>query len=216
MDSNTSRRQSGASRARGAAHERSPDTITMRGAMSPNPRGDLESGAQTASPSNNLDQVREILFGAHYRDFERKLGRLEALVGSQSDELRTDTKSLVQVLEAHFKREIDAMNAQRESDRQAQMEAINGVARETREALAQIDQRIKKLEDGLARAQREFRQQILDEGKAYVEQTRRVREEVFTMLHRELAMYAGESPEAAPASGVVETARLPEARTGES
>jgi hypothetical protein len=202
MDSNTSRRQGGAPRSRGGPRERSTDT--MRGAMSPSARPDLDSAAQTASPSNNLDQVREILFGAFYRDFERKLGRLESLVTSQTDELRTDTKRLVQVLESHVKRETDAMSAERESDRAAQMEAM-----------AQLDQRLKKLEDGLARAQRDFRQQMLDEGKAFLEQTRRVRDEVVTMLHRELAMYVGESQESAPSSGVAEVSRLPEARTGE-
>lgn len=217
MDSNTSRRQRSAPRASSSLHERSPNT--MRGTMSASPRADVEAAAQSAQSSkqqsNNLDQVREILFGAYYRDFERRLGRLEALVLSQADELRADTKRLVQVLEAHVKRETEAMSAERESDRNAHVEAANNAARESREAIAQIDQRIKKLEDGLAKAQRDFRQQLLDEGKALVEETRRMREEVVTMLHRELAMYSGEAPEPAPSSGVVETPRPPETRTAE-
>jgi hypothetical protein len=184
--------------------------------MSPSARGEHDASAQSISPSNSLDQVREILFGTYYRDFERKLGRLDAVVSAQAEELRADTRRLVQVLEAHVKRETEAVRLELESDRSAQMEAVSSATREAREAIAQLDHRIKKLDDGLARVQREFRQQMLDEGKAFVEQARRVREEIITMLHRELAMYTGESPEPLAQSGVVEAPRPPEPPTAKS
>ncbi|MDI3289861.1 hypothetical protein [Polyangium sp. 15x6] len=188
--------------------------------MNPSARAELESRGTThaaPSPANSLDQVREILFGAYVRDFERKIARIEGLVASQGEELRADTRRMIDVLEAHVKRETDAQNAQRESDRTAQMAALNNVAREARDAVAELDQRIKKLEDGLIRAQRDFRQQILDEAKGFVEQSRSLRDELMSTLQRELALYTGEPSEASgPASGVVEATRTPEPRAEQS
>lgn len=180
--------------------------------MSPSARAELETKGIAPSPANNLDQVREILFGSYVRDFERKLARIEGIVASQGDELRADTKRMVEVLEAHLKRETDAQSTQQQSDRAAQMTALTNVAREARDAVAELDQRIKKLEDGLIRAQRDFRQQLLDEAKGFVEQTRSLKEELTSTLQRELALYTGEPEPAAP-SGVVEPLRPREPRT---
>ena len=188
--------------------------------MSPSARAELESRGNTqaakAAPSN-LEQVREILFGAIVRDFERKFARIEGLVASQGDELRAGTKRMFDVLEAHVKRETEAQNTERESDRTAQLAALTNVAREARDAVAELDQRIKKLEDGLTRAQREFRQQILDEAKGFVEQSHSLREELMSTLQRELALFAGEPAESVgPTSGVVEATRTPEPRSEQS
>ncbi|MRG93063.1 hypothetical protein [Polyangium spumosum] len=184
--------------------------------MSAGARAELDSRGTShaaTSPANSLDQVREILFGAFVRDFERKLARIEGLVAAQGEELRADTKRMVGVLEAHVKRETDAHSTQQQADRAAQMTALNNVAREARDAIAELDQRIKKLEDGLIRAQRDFRQQILDEAKGFVEQTHSLREELMGTLQRELALFSGEASESVgPPSGVVEAPRTPEPR----
>jgi len=176
--------------------------------MSQSARAELDSKAQpTLQPSNSLDHVREILFGAYVRDFDRRLARIEALIGSQNEDVRADAKRMVGVLEAHVKRETEAQAQQRESDRAAQMAALNNAAREARDAVAELDQRIRKLEEGLIRAQREFRQQILDESKGFVEQSRALRDELVSTLHHELALYTGEVQEPPAPSGVVEVLR---------
>lgn len=175
--------------------------------MSASARAEPEGAvAQAAPPAGNLDQVREILFGAHYRELERKLLRLEGHIASQGNELRGEARRLVQALETHVNKEIEAVGAQRDADRSAQMDALSHLAREARDTALALEQRITKLEDGLARSQREFRQQILEEAKGFVEQTRSLREELGAMLQRELAMYLGELPEAPPASGVIDAA----------
>jgi hypothetical protein len=181
--------------------------------MSSSARAEPETRGATPPQASSLDQVREILFGAYVRDFERKLARIEALVASQGEELRTDTKRMIEVLEAHLKRETEAHGAQQQSDRSAQMAALTNIAREARDAVNELDQRIKKLEDGLIRAQRDFRQQLLDEAKGFVEQSRTLKDELMATLHRELALYIGEPIEPAAQSGVVETLRPPEPRT---
>jgi hypothetical protein len=208
MGSHAPRRQSSSERSQ--TRERNASPIKTQVAMSQSARAELDSKVMvqpTHPPSNSLEQVREILFGAYVRDFERKLARIEALVASQSDEIRADTKRMVGVLEAHVKRENEAQAAQRESDRAAQTAVLNNAAREARDAIAELDQRIKKLEDALIRAQRDFRQQILDEAKGFVEQSRALRDELVSTLHRELALYNGETQEPMAPSGVVEVNR---------
>lgn len=176
-----------------------PKRILMSASARTEPEGAV---AQPAPSAGNLDQVREILFGAHYREIDRKLLRLEGHIASQGSELRGEARRLVQALETHVNKEIEAVGEQREADRAAQVDALSHLAREARDTALALEQRIRKLEDGLARSQRELRQQMLDEAKSFVEQTRSLRDELGAMLQRELAMYLGELPEAPPASGV--------------
>lgn len=56
-----------------------------------------------------------------------------------------------------------------------------------------LEQRINKLVEALAHAQRELRQQLLDQSKAFLDETQRTRDELFATVTRELGP-EGEPP----------------------
>jgi hypothetical protein len=152
--------------------------------------GNVARGEALAS----LEQVREILYGAHARELERKLLRVDAHLAAEAEELRKEMRRRLGVLEAHVQRESDALVARFESERAAHVDALANMGRESREAITTLEQRVTKMEEALARAQRELRQQVLDQAKAFVDETQRTRDEVVAMIEREVSLSYGDEP----------------------
>src|SRR5215831_7697139 len=59
---------------------------------------------------NNLEKVRDLLFGGQLRDFEKRFSRLEERVGKVATELRDELKKSLTSLETYVKREIESLN----------------------------------------------------------------------------------------------------------
>jgi len=151
-------------------------------------------GQVTAS----LEQVREILFGAPFRDLERKLARVDSHLAVEAEELRKEMRRRIGVLEGHVQRESEALISRFESERSAHAEALTNVHRESRDVVVALEQRVTKLEESLARAQRELRQQILDQAKSFLDEARQTRDEMAATMERELAALT--EPNEGPAS----------------
>jgi hemerythrin-like domain-containing protein len=178
--------------------------------MSTSGRQELEGNAALAqSVAHSLEQVREILFGPQHREFARRLARTEAHIAAQAEEIRNETRRRLEMLEAHLRKESEALTVSMEHQRSAQLEALNKAARESHEAGGSLELRIQKLEETIARVQRDFRQQLLDQAKAFIDEIRRTRDELTTAVQREIMASLTESTETAagPESTPEETDR---------
>lgn len=161
--------------------------------------------------TNSLEQVRDILCGAQLRELARRLSHTDAQLAAQAEELRSEARRRLDVLEAHVRREIEALGATVEAHRAAGAGALGNVARESRDALAACEQRIQRLEDLVARTHRELRQQLLEQSKSFLDETRRTRDELSATIERELAAAWADSADAvAPDSPACEGAAASE------
>ena len=133
-----------------------------------------------------LEQLREILFGAAQREVDRRLRRIDAHLSAKTHDVEAEVKRRTDLLDAHFRREIDALSSRYDSDGTDARESIRALAREHREAMSALEQRISKLEESQLRAHRELRDRILEQAKASIDEVRRVREELSATLEREL------------------------------
>ncbi|WP_437964851.1 hypothetical protein WMF04_35005 [Sorangium sp. So ce260] len=158
---------------------------------------EASAGHADSATINSLEQVRDILCGAQLRELARRLSHTDAQVAAQAEELRIEARRRLDVLEAHVCREIEALSASIEAQRTSSAGALGNVARESREALGLLDQRVQRLEDLVARTLRELRQQLLDQSKSFLDETRRTRSELAAMLERELAAMWTDSDDAA-------------------
>jgi hypothetical protein len=165
--------------------------------MSTSGRAELEGNAAVVqgSVAQSLEQVREILFGPQHRDFARRLARTDANVAARAEELRNEMRRRLDVLEAHIRKESEALSASIDSQRSAQAEALNKVARESRESIGLLEQRVQKLEELMARVPRDFRQQLLDQAKSFIDEVQRTRDELSTTVDRALVAAWSETPE---------------------
>ncbi|WP_437765643.1 hypothetical protein WME77_00795 [Sorangium sp. So ce764] len=165
------------------------------------------AGHAESAITNSLEQVRDILCGAQFRELARRLSHTDAQVAAQAEELRSEAWRRLDMLEAHMRREIEALGASIEAQRAAADGALGSASRESREALELIAQRVQRLEELVARTQRELRQQMLDQSKAFADEARRTRSDLSAMLERELAAVWADGADAlAPDAPVREAA----------
>ncbi|XXX73585.1 hypothetical protein WMF30_38675 [Sorangium sp. So ce134] len=148
---------------------------------------EASAGHAESAITNSLEQVRDILCGAQLRELARRLSHTDAQVAAQAEELRIEARRRLDVLEAHVRREIEALGASIEAHRAAGAGALGNVARESREGLDLLEQRVQRLEDLVTRTQRELRQQLLDQSKSFLDEARRTRSELCALVEREVA-----------------------------
>src|SRR5262245_15721191 len=70
-------------------------------------------GASAGEPArqSGIDQVREILFGATYRDLDLRLARADAHVAARINDLEQEARKRSEVIEAHHKKEAETLAA---------------------------------------------------------------------------------------------------------
>jgi hypothetical protein len=165
--------------------------LSERQQISSPKRDAADEGARPPLPdqvgSANLDKVRDILFGGQMRDFDRRLARLEERQAKDMSELKEDVRRRLAALEEFIKREAESLTERIKGEHAERSELIVGLTREFREATQAIDKRHSGLDDQLARAQREFRQQILEQYQRLNDEIRLKTDEVVARLDTEAA-----------------------------
>lgn len=152
---------------------------------------------QAASPSaaslnglpdgNNLDRIRNILFGSQARAFEARFSRLETQLQQEVEQLRSQVHQRFAELETFIREEDDAFS-RRLADEKAEREAA---VQQTQAALHAAEDTMKgTLNDAEARnAEREraLRAKILEQANAHSEQMRLQFEAASQMIEKTVA-----------------------------
>jgi hypothetical protein len=110
----------------------------------------------------NLDKVRDILFGSQMRDLDRRFAKVEERLSRETAELKDDLRRRLDALEQFVRTEIDMLVQRIKAEHDDRTESVAGVSRDLQAASGALDKKIGTVDDQLARAQRELRQQILD------------------------------------------------------
>jgi hypothetical protein len=135
-----------------------------------------------------LEQIREILFGALFRELERRLARSDVHTSTRSKEIEQEARKRTEVLEGHLRTEIGALAARVEHAVVEAGDAIRNLSRENREALGALEKRIAKVEEAGAFAQRELRTQQHEQAKTFLDELQHVRAELLATLQAELGV----------------------------
>lgn len=145
---------------------------------SPLPTGELGTG-------NNLDKVRDLLFGAQMRDIEKLVTRLEERLQKDLAELKEETRGRFESLEGFVKRETEALSEQLRLEQSARQAAVDALTRDLKDLAKTFEQRTNQAEEHIVKTQRDLRQHILD-------QSRTLRDE-FWDRYRELSAMTEQS-----------------------
>lgn len=156
--------------------------------------GEVAARQEQAGPIG-LEQIREILFGAPFRELERRLARAEVHMSTRSREIEQEARRRTEVLEAHLRAEIGALAARVEHALVETADALRNAGREGREALNALEKRIAKAEEGEAVAQRELRNQLLEQAKSFLDELQHLRTELLATVQAELGPPDGELAE---------------------
>lgn len=154
-------------------------------------RAQGEGSAEQGRPTG-LDQIREILFGASYRELERRLVRTSSHFAARAQQLEQGTRRRTEVLEAHLQKEIETLTTRQERGFVETDDTLRELGREYREGLAKLEHRVAKVEEASARGLRELRNELLEQAKSFLDELQRLRQELLAMLRQELDLSEGE------------------------
>jgi DNA repair exonuclease SbcCD ATPase subunit len=115
--------------------------------------------------SGNLDKIRDILFGAQTRDYERKFTVLEERLVKESADLRNDLKRRFDSLELYIKKEVEAITERVKSEQTGRVDSLKELSSELKDLAKGIEKKTSQLEEQALKAQRDLRQQLLDQSK---------------------------------------------------
>ena len=119
-----------------------------------------QPGADTS-----LDQIRDLLFGAVVRDTDKKLARLEERLLKEQDELKEDARRRFESLELFVKQEMESLDERLQVEHNTRDEALKRLTQELKDIVSGFEKKTTQLDEQTAKAQRELRQQILDQSK---------------------------------------------------
>lgn len=151
-----------------------------------------EAPAMAATTQGSVDKIREILFGAHMRDYDQRFSQIGERLARESTDLRTEIASRSESLECHFRGELESLANSVSSERRERTESGETLAKQLFELAQALGRKVQLLEEELARMRSELRKQILDQGsnltgevRRGVEEGRRDTERVFRQLQGE-------------------------------
>ncbi len=114
----------------------------------------------------NLDRVRDILFGSQVRDGERRIAKLEELVTKEMADVRDDVRRRLEALEASMRKDMQAVLDKLKSEQSQRGEAIKEVLGELKESAKAFQARCGELQEQSAEAHKAMRQEIADQAKS--------------------------------------------------
>lgn len=134
--------------------------------------------------TGSLDKVRDILFGANMRDYEKRFSRVEERLLKESTDLKNDMKKRFDALEAYVKKEIESLNDRIKSEHDERAENGKGLAQEFKDLGKNLDKRITQLDDQVNKGQRELRERMLEQTKSLSEESQQHYQELSLTLEK--------------------------------
>jgi DNA anti-recombination protein RmuC len=154
---------------------------------SPAPVADDPGGA-------SLDKVRDILFGGQMRDLDQRFARVEERLTRETAELAEDIRKRLAAVEQFAGAEAEALAQRIKGEYEARTGATKELSRQLHETSSEFEKRSGLIDDQLARAQRELRQQILDVQQQLTNEIREKFDAVLAQLRQEaLDLRAGKA-----------------------
>jgi paraquat-inducible protein B len=147
----------------------------------------LPNGAGVEPDISNIDKIRDILFGGHMRDYDRRFSRVEEQLVKESLELREDTRKRFDALEAFIKAEFAALTDRLQAEQRTRDDAVSGLWRGVQESNQTLSAKLGEAQEQTARAHSALRQQILSQSQDLSDEMRRKQDEITALIQQEVA-----------------------------
>ncbi len=140
---------------------------------------------QTEAATGNIDQIRDIIFGAQMRDYDRRFAQLEERLLKDSADLREELRNRLNSLEEFMRRELDSLSERitgEQRNRNSQVQELGG----SLEQLGRTtERRFSDTGEELARSQRDLRGELARHATGFSEELQRRTGELGAALKRE-------------------------------
>ena len=144
-----------------------------------------ENPTSSAEPEN-IDKIRDILFGSKERQYEQKFSTIEAVIQREIGELRNETKKGMAALETYIKKELASLTEQLRSEQSERLEATEAVVAKIDDTRQMLDRKLTQLSDKTVAGQRDLQEQLLQQSKNLLEEIHDKHEALGNDLERAL------------------------------
>jgi hypothetical protein len=145
----------------------------------------IPSQAGVLTGAGNVDKIRDILFGAQMREYEKRFIRLEERMLKEFGILREDLKKRFDSMESYVRKEVELLNDRQRTEQNDRSTAIQEISKEFKDSATTLDKRIIALEDQHSKRARELHDQILAQSKSLSEEIQQKHEAMSAVLERE-------------------------------
>lgn len=136
--------------------------------------------------ATNVDKIREILFGGHMRDYDKRFARVEERLAKNIESLRNDLKKQLDALEAFIHEEVEAVNERLTAERAERTTALKELERALREADTRSEKLFAQLEESLAKGTAELRTRLLEQSKTLAGEIEEKHRALSALLERDV------------------------------
>lgn len=134
---------------------------------------------------NNLERIREILFGSQIRDFDKRFTRLEERLGKEVTNFRDETRKRLDALETYIKKEVDALTERVKKEQIERETALQTLAEKQKNINQSLAKKLSQFEEEANNNQRELREQILKQSKSLQDDIQQKYDEILALLKQE-------------------------------
>jgi len=113
----------------------------------------------------NIDNIREIIFGAQIRQNEKRFQRLEEQLNKDAADLREEIGRRFDELESYVKQENDAITERIDAEKNERAGSLKELNREVGALTRDLEKKAGSLGDKLTKGMKDLRGQLLDQSK---------------------------------------------------
>jgi DNA anti-recombination protein RmuC len=145
----------------------------------------------------SLEKVRDLLFGVHMRDNDRKFARLEERLAKDTSDLREEVKKRLAAIEGLIRQEVESLSERLKAEQDDRSTAAKDLARELNESARAFERRASQLDDQMARGLRDLRQALHEQHQGMSEELRLLADDFVARLSRESQELRGDKADRA-------------------
>ena len=124
------------------------------------------SGAESAE-TDNVDKIRDILFGNQMRDVERRFASLEKTLANDLAALRKENALQIDSLKTFIESEIEIMGSKLAGEEKSRIENVDELDDKVKQHVKQIDKKIGDVSKSLDKSSRDINQKMLKQSQDF-------------------------------------------------
>ena len=119
------------------------------------------------SDLDNVDKIRDILFGNQMRDFDRKFIQLEERIASDLGNLRKENALQIESLQTFIESEIEIIASKLATEEKTRIEEMDELDSDLKKNVKQIDKKIADVGKSLDSTSRDINQKLLKQSQDF-------------------------------------------------
>lgn len=143
---------------------------------------ETEPKPEVLPEDQNIDKIRDILFGVQVREFEQNFSKLEDKFAKDIESLRNETRNKLEKLEEFLNKEFNSLTDKVVEEQHLRSESLKKLSDEMQNSANELDRKISKMGEDTAKNEGEIRMQILDQSRLLSDSLHKKQDEMFSNL----------------------------------